>query len=29
MDAVYVGAIALLFAVTWAMAAGCAHLGSR
>lgn len=29
MDAVYIGAIALLFAVTWAFAAACAKLGAQ
>ncbi|MES2262443.1 MAG: potassium ABC transporter ATPase [Pseudomonadota bacterium] len=29
MDIVYLGAIALFFAVTWAMASGCDKLGGQ
>lgn len=29
MDIVFVGAIALFFALMWAMAQGCARLGER
>jgi hypothetical protein len=29
MDFVFIGAIALFFALTWGMAGGCAQLGER
>jgi hypothetical protein len=29
MDIVFIGAIAIFAAATWAMAAGCARLGER
>jgi len=29
MDAIYIGAIVLFFALTWAFAAGCEKLGGK
>lgn len=29
MDAIYIGATALLFALSWALAAGCGKLGEQ
>lgn len=29
MDALYIGALVLFFALTWAFAAGCARLGGK
>ncbi len=29
MDAIYIGALALFFALTWAFAAGCDKLGGK